>query len=155
MAGGGSEELARACPEQLGKRITHMGPVGHGQMTKLVNQVAVAVNLEAKVEALLLATRGGLDPARALEAIGAGAAASWQLNNLGPKIIARDYRSGFLIKLLRKDLRLVSEAARETGTPLPALSFVSAFFDAASVQGHALDGTQALAAVLRTLAAIN
>ena len=65
-----------------------MGPVGHGQMIKLVNQVAVAVNLEAKVEALLLATRGGLDPARALEAIGAGAAASWQLNNLGPKIIA-------------------------------------------------------------------
>ena len=102
---------------------------------------------QAKVEALLLATRGGLDPARALEAIGAGAAASWQLNNLGPKIIARDYRPGFLIKLLRKDLRLVSEAARETGTPLPALSLVSAFFDAASTQGHALDGTQALAAM--------
>ena len=124
-------------------------------MTKLVNQVAVAVNPEAKVEALLLATRGGLDPARALEAIGAGAAASWQLNNLGPKIIARHYRPGFLIKLLRKDLRLVSEAARETGTPLPALSLGSAFFDAASAQGHALDDTQALAAVLRTLAAMN
>ncbi len=157
MVRGGSEEFARARPlfEQLGKRITHMGPVGHGQMTKLVNQVPVAVNLEAKVEALLLATPGGLDPARALEAIGAGAAASWQLNNLGPKIIARHYRPGFLIKLLRKDLRLVSEAARETGTPLPALSFVSAFFDVASAQGHALDGTQALAAVLRTLAAMN
>ncbi len=70
----------------------------------------MAVNPEAKVEALLLATRGSLDPARALEAIGAGAAASWQLNNLGPKIIARDYWSGFLIKLLRKDLRLVERS---------------------------------------------
>src|SRR5216683_3107016 len=138
MVGGGSEEFARARPlfAQLGKRITHMGPVGHGQMIKLVNQVAVAVNLEAKVEALLLATRGGLDPALALEAIGAGAAASWQLNNLGPKIIAGDYRPGFLIKLLRKDLRLIAEAARESKTPLPGLSLVSTLFDAAAAAGH-------------------
>ncbi len=157
MVGGTDEEFDRARPlfELLGKRITHMGPVGHGQMTKLVNQVAVAVNLEATVEALLLATRGGLDPARALEAIGGGAAASWQLNNLGPKIIAKDYRPGFFIKLLRKDLRLVSEAARETGTPLPALAMVSALFDAASAQGHDLDGTQALAQVLRAMAAMD
>ncbi len=157
MVGGAGEDFDRARPlfEQLGKRITHMGPVGHGQMTKLVNQVAVAVNLEATVEALLLATRGGLDPARALEAIGGGAAASWQLNNLGPKIIAKDYRPGFFIKLLRKDLRLVSEAARETGTPLPALAMVSALFDAASAQGHDLDGTQALAQVLRAMAAMD
>jgi len=156
MVGGAGEDFDRARPlfELLGKRITHMGPVGHGQMTKLVNQVAVAVNLEATVEALLLATRGGLDPARALEAIGGGAAASWQLNNLGPKIIAKDYRPGFFIKLLRKDLRLVSEAARETGTPLPALAMVSALFDAASAQGHDLDGTQALAQVLRAMAAM-
>lgn len=153
MVGGGSEEFGHVRPllEQLGRRITHMGPVGHGQMTKLVNQVAVAVNLEATVEALLLATRGGLDPARALEAIGAGAAASWQLNNLGPKIIAEDYRPGFLIKLLRKDLRLVSEAARETKTPVPALSLVGSLFDAAAARGHDSDGTQALAAVLRAI----
>jgi 3-hydroxyisobutyrate dehydrogenase len=122
-------------------------------MSKLVNQVAVAVNLEATVEALLLAVRGGLDPSRALEAIGAGAAASWQLNNLGPKIIAGDYRPGFLIKLLRKDLRLLSEVARETKTPLPGLSLVSTLFDAAAAQGHDSDGTQALATVLAAMAA--
>lgn len=155
MVGGSRPAFDRARPlfEQLGKRITHMGPAGAGQMTKLVNQVAVAVNLEATVEALLLAVRGGLDPSLALEAIGAGAAASWQLNNLGPKIIAGDYRPGFLIKLLRKDLRLLSETARETKTPLPALSLVSTLFDAASAQGHDLDGTQALATVLAALAA--
>src|SRR6185312_4139995 len=129
-------EHARPLLEQLGKRITHMGSIGQGQMTKLVNQVAVAINLEATVEALLFATRGGLDPARVLEAIGAGAAGSWQLNNLGPKMIAGDYRPGFLIKLLRKDLRLVGEAARETRTPIPALSLVSSLFDAAAARGH-------------------
>ncbi|HEV3110461.1 MAG TPA: NAD(P)-dependent oxidoreductase [Candidatus Binataceae bacterium] len=155
MVGGSREAFGRARPllDHLGKRITHMGPAGSGQMTKLVNQVAVAVNLEATVEALLLAVRGGLDPALALEAIGAGAAASWQLNNLGPKIIARDYRPGFLIKLLRKDLRLLSEVARETKTPLPGLSLVSTLFDAAAAQGHEADGTQALATVLAAMAA--
>jgi 2-hydroxy-3-oxopropionate reductase len=153
MVGGSRAAFDRVRPllDHLGKRITHMGPVGSGQMTKLVNQVAVAVNLEATVEALLLAARGGVDPALALEAIGGGAAASWQLNNLGPKIIAGDYRPGFLIRLLRKDLRLVSEAARDSKTPLPALSLVSALFDAASAQGHDADGTQALAAVLAAL----
>jgi 3-hydroxyisobutyrate dehydrogenase len=150
MVGGSRESFQRARPllEHLGKRITYMGPSGAGQMTKLVNQVAVAVTLEATVEALQLASRGGLDPKLALEAIGAGAAASWQLNNLGPKIIAGDYRPGFLVKLLRKDLRLVAEAARDTKTPLPALSLISALFDAASAQGHDSDGTQALATVL-------
>jgi len=157
MVGGIRDAFERARPlfEQLGKRITYMGPAGAGQMTKLVNQIAVAVNLEATVEALLLAVRGGLDPALVLEAIGAGAAASWQLNNLGPKIIARDYRPGFLIKLLRKDLRLLSETARETKTPLPALSLVSTLFDAASAQGHDSNGTQALATVLAALASAN
>ena len=154
MVGGSREAFDRARPllDQLGKRITYMGPAGSGQMTKLVNQVAVAVNLEATVEALLLAVRGGLDPALALEAIGAGAAASWQLNNLGPKIIARDYRPGFLIKLLRKDLRLLNEVARETKTPLPGLSLVSTLFDAAAAQGRESDGTQALATVLAAMA---
>jgi 3-hydroxyisobutyrate dehydrogenase-like beta-hydroxyacid dehydrogenase len=155
MVGGNREafERAKAIFDQLGKRVTHMGPSGAGQMTKLVNQIAVAVNLEATVEALLLAVRGGLDPALVLEAIGAGAAASWQLNNLGPKIVAGDYKPGFLIKLLRKDLRLVTETARDTKTPLPGLSLVSTLFDAAAAQGHELDGTQALAAVLAALAA--
>lgn len=154
MVGGSEAAFARVRPilESLGKRITHMGPAGSGQMTKLVNQVAVAVTLEATVEALMLASRGGLDPALVLEAIGAGAASSWQLNNLGPKIIARDYRPGFFVKLIRKDLRLVAEAARESCTALPGLSVVSAMFESAAALGHDLDGTQSLAAVLEALA---
>ncbi len=136
----------------LGRRITHMGPVGAGQTTKLANQIAVALTLQAAAEALLLAKSGGLDPARVLDAIGAGAAASWQLSNLGPKIIDRDYRPGFFIKLMRKDLRLVGEAAAQGGVALPGHALMTMMFNAARSLGHDDDGTQAVAAALQKLA---
>jgi 3-hydroxyisobutyrate dehydrogenase len=154
MVGGSEAAFDRARPllDLLGKRITYMGPSGTGQTTKLANQIAVALTLEATAEALLFAKRGGLDPATVLEAIGAGAAGSWQLNNLGPKIIARDYRPGFLVKLIRKDLRLVSEAANLNGIALPGLQLMTSMFNATAALGHDLDGTQALAETLVKLA---
>jgi 3-hydroxyisobutyrate dehydrogenase-like beta-hydroxyacid dehydrogenase len=154
MAGGEEGPFNRARPllEQLGKRITYMGPSGAGQTTKLANQIAVALTLEATAEALLFADKGGLDPGRVLEAIGAGAAASWQLSNLGPKIIAQDYRPGFFVKLIRKDLRLVTEAAQQNGIALPGLRMMTSMFNAAAALGHDLDGTQALADALARLA---
>lgn len=154
MVGGGKASFSRARPllELLGKRITYMGPSGAGQTTKLANQIAVALTLEATAEALLFALRGGLDPAKVLEAIGAGAAASWQLSNLGPKIIARDYRPGFFVKLIRKDLRLVAEAATQNGIALPGLKLMASMFNTAAALGHDLDGTQALADALLKLA---
>jgi 3-hydroxyisobutyrate dehydrogenase-like beta-hydroxyacid dehydrogenase len=156
MAGGDEEAFARVRPilEHLGHRVTLMGPSGAGQMTKLCNQVAVAVTLEAAAEALCLARAGGLDPERVLEAIGAGAAASWQLKALGPKIIARDWTPGFFIKLVRKDLRLVAEAARDAGIALPGLRLAASMFNTAAAMGHDMDGTQALAAALDTIAAL-
>jgi 3-hydroxyisobutyrate dehydrogenase-like beta-hydroxyacid dehydrogenase len=154
MVGGDQAAFERARPlfELMGKRITHIGASGAGQMTKLANQIAVAINLEAAAEAIKFAKAGGLDPSRVVEAIGAGAAASWQLSNLGPKIIAGDYRPGFFIKLIRKDLRLVVEAARESGLALPGLSLMASMFNSASALGHDLDGTQAVAAALDRLA---
>lgn len=154
MVGGAEAAYQRALPlfEALGRRVTHMGPSGAGQMTKLANQVAVALTLEAAAEALAFAHSGGLDRARVLEAIGAGAAASWQLSNLGPKMIAGDWRPGFLIKLIRKDLRLVAEAAHESGLALPGLALMQSMFNAAAAFGHDLDGTQAIAAALDRLA---
>ncbi len=154
MVGGDAAAFARARPlfELMGKRITHMGASGAGQMTKLANQIAVALALEAAAEAIKLAQAGGLDASRVVEAIGAGAAGSWQLSNLGPKIIAGDYRPGFFIKLIRKDLRLVAEAARESGLALPGLALMASMFNAAAVLGHDLDGTQAVAAALDCLA---
>jgi 2-hydroxy-3-oxopropionate reductase len=157
MVGGDSAafERARELLAHLGQRVTHMGPAGAGQMTKLCNQVAVALTLEATAEALKLAAAGGLDPARVLEAIGAGAASSWQLKALGPKIIARDWRPGFFIKLIRKDLRLVAEAARESAVALPGLALMCSMFNAAAGLGHDLDGTQALAAALDSIASLD
>lgn len=89
-----------------------------------------------------------------LEAIGAGAAASWQLSNLGPKIIAHDYRPGFFIKLIRKDLRLVTEAATQNSIALPGLALMTSIFNTASAMGHDLDGTQAVAAALDRIAVL-
>ncbi len=154
MVGGDAAAFERARPlfELMGKRITHMGASGAGQMTKLANQIAVALALEAAAEAIKFANGGGLDASRVVEAIGAGAAGSWQLSNLGPKIIAGDYRPGFFIKLIRKDLRLVAEAARESGLALPGLALMASMFNAAAALGHDLDGTQAVAAALDRLA---
>ncbi len=147
-------ERARSLFDSLGRRVTHMGPSGAGQMTKLANQIAVSLTLEAAAEAIALAKAGGLDPARVLEAIGAGAAASWQLSNLGPKIIARDWRPGFFIKLIRKDLRLVDEAAHEHGLSLPGLALMASMFNTAATLGHDLDGTQAVADALDSVARV-
>ena len=154
MVGGDAAAFERARPlfELMGKRITHMGASGAGQMTKLANQIAVALALEAAAEAIKFANGGGLDASRVVEAIGAGAAGSWQLSNLGPKIIAGDYRPGFFIKLIRKDLRLVAEAARESGLALPGLALMASMFNTAAALGHDLDGTQAVAAALDRLA---
>ena len=154
MVGGAAAAFERVRPlfELLGKRITHMGASGAGQMTKLANQIAVALALEAAAEAIKFARAGGLDASRVVAAIGAGAAGSWQLSNLGPKIIAGDYRPGFFIKLIRKDLRLVVEAARGAGLALPGLSLMVSMFNASAALGHDLDGTQAVAAALDRLA---
>ena len=154
MVGGDAAAFERARPlfELMGKRITHMGASGAGQMTKLANQIAVALALEAAAEAIKFAKGGGLDASRVVEAIGAGAAGSWQLSNLGPKIIAGDYRPGFFIKLIRKDLRLVAEAARESGLALPGLALMASMFNTAAALGHDLDGTQAVAAALDRIA---
>lgn len=156
MAGGEKAAFDRARPllNLLGKRVTHMGPAGAGQTTKLANQIAVAVTLEAAAEALLFARQGGLDPARVIEAIGAGAAGSWQLNNLGPKIVAGDYRPGFFVQLMRKDLRLVAEAAQRQRLALPGLALMTSMFNAASALGHDRDGTQAVAAALDSVAVL-
>lgn len=156
MVGGEEAAFARAKPllEHLGQRITYMGASGAGQMTKLANQIAVAVTLEAAAEAIRLASAGGLDAARVIEAIGAGAAGSWQLSNLGPKIVAKDYAPGFFIKLIRKDLRLVTETARDAGVALPGLALMTSMFNSAAALGHDLDGTQAVASALDRLSSV-
>jgi len=146
MVGGDEAAFSRARPllERLGKTITYCGPSGSGQLTKLVNQVLVSVTNLAVCEALVLARNGGLDPQKTVSALAGGAAGSWQLSNLGPRMLAGDFAPGFMIDLQVKDLRLVLEAAHELGLDPAAVNLVKSLFERAQAQGRGRDGTQAL-----------
>jgi 3-hydroxyisobutyrate dehydrogenase len=154
MVGGEETARARARPalEALGRRIVHCGPLGAGQTVKLANQLAVAITNLGVCEALLFASRSGVDPAIMLDAVGAGAGASWQLANLGPRMIQRDFAPGFKVALQQKDLRIALETAGRLRVPLPGAALVHQLFTAVEAAGHAEAGTQALITALETLA---
>ena len=154
MIGGDAADVARALPlfEAMGKRITHCGPLGAGQTVKLCNQVAITGALLGVCEALLFAQKNGVDPATMIEAISAGAAGSWQLSNLGPRMLKRDFAPGFKVGLMRKDLRLATESAQEQAIALPGLALVSQLFAGVTAAGLDEEGTQAL---LKALEALN
>jgi 3-hydroxyisobutyrate dehydrogenase len=154
MVGGEAAAFERCRPlfDTLGKRMTHVGPVGSGQSTKLVNQIAVLGNLLATCEAIRLGVAAGLDLGRVIDAVGAGAGASWQLANLGPKMVERDFAPGFPVRLARKDLRLILEAAEDLCLPLPGVALVQQLFSGVAALGGHDDGTQALVRVYDRLA---
>jgi 3-hydroxyisobutyrate dehydrogenase len=156
MAGGDHDSFERSFPlfEAMGKTITYCGPVGSGQLTKLCNQILVSVSLLAVTEAITFARKTGLDPETMIEAVKGGAAGSWQLANLGPKIADRDFAPGFMIDLMQKDLRLVMEAAGTSSVCLSAASLVHQLFNAAQAKGLGREGTQALMKVVETGAAL-
>ena len=155
MVGGEAEVLERCRPilEAMGQTITHCGPNGAGQTVKLCNQVAIAGALLGVCEALALAQKSDVDAQRMLAAISAGAAGSWQLTNLGPRIAGRDFAPGFMIRLMQKDLRLALEAADDVLQPLPNTSLVHQLYYQLQAQGAGDDGTQALARVVEALGA--
>ena len=136
----------------LGKQITWMGGPGQGQMTKLVNQVVGAVTLAAVAEGVALAEHAGLDPAAVIQAVGSGAATSWMLTNLGPRMQQADYAPGFMVRLQQKDLRLALAAAASVGVPLPTTSLVHQLFAAVEAHGGGALGTQALVTAIEALA---
>jgi len=117
-------------------------------------QVAVALNQLALAESLALAQKAGVDPAKMLQAIGAGAAGSWQISNLGPRVLARDFAPGFMVKLLQKDLRLALAAAREADLPLPGSALVHQLYASLMAYGLGEEGTQALVKVLEGISAM-
>ncbi len=154
MVGGGHEAYTRCEPifQAMGKTIVHVGPSGAGQVVKLCNQVAGGLNLLAMAEAITLARRAGVEPAKMLEVVGAGAASSWMLSNLGPRAVNGDFEPGFMVELMQKDLRLVAESATETQTPLPGSALVQQLFRALEARGRGRDGTQAIVDALAILA---
>ena len=156
MAGGDRAAFDRVQPilEVMGKTITYCGPVGNGQLTKLSNQILVAVTLLGVSEAVTFAKKNGLDAQVMIEAVKGGAAGSWQLSNLGPKIVDRDFAPGFMVDLIQKDLRLVLEAGAAGQVALPGTSMVNQLFRMAEAQGDGREGTQILAKAVEQLAGL-
>ena len=153
MAGGKEEVFERCRPvfKALGKNLVYCGPSGSGQIVKLCNQVAVAVTNLAVSEALTLCIRSGVDPRRMLEALGAGAASSWQLQNLAPKMLDGDFRPGFKAEHQLKDLRHALEAAHQAGASLPGTVIAEQLFSALVQEGRGAEGTQALFKAIQEL----
>lgn len=146
MAGGPKETFERCRPilDAMGKTIIYTGPSGCGQKTKLVNQLIGATNLLGAVEGLRLARAAGLDMQTTLQAISSGAASSWMLANLGPKILDRDFAPGFSIRLQDKDLTLLKEWLEVLGGNFPAAGLVSSLFREAMESGLENQGNQGL-----------
>ena len=146
MVGGDPGDFAAAQIyfEAMGKTITHCGPVGSGQAVKMCNQILCASNLVGICEAMLLAEAQGIDPQLVVDVCGTGAAGSWALSNLGLKVAQGDFKPGFMIKHILKDLRLVREIARAQNQDLPGTTFADGLFQWVAAHGGSESGTQAM-----------
>jgi 3-hydroxyisobutyrate dehydrogenase len=156
MVGGEAEtvEAVRPLLECLGKTIVHQGPAGAGQHTKMVNQVLIATNMIGVCEALLYGYKAGLDLETVLKSVGGGAAASWSLNNLGPRIIARNFEPGFFVEHFIKDMGIALDEAKKMNLALPGLALANQLYIALQAQGYGRKGTQALMLALEHLSSI-
>lgn len=153
MVGGEAATLEAVRPllECLGKTIVHQGPAGAGQHTKMVNQVLIATNMIGVCEALLYGYKAGLDLKTVLQSVGGGAAASWSLNNLGPRIIDRDFEPGFFVEHFIKDMGIALGEAEAMHLSLPGLGLAKQLYEAVRAQGWGRKGTQALYLALEHL----
>ncbi len=153
MVGGDSDAIDAVRPilECMGKTIVHVGPAGAGQHTKMVNQVLIASNMIGVCEALLYGYKAGLDLKTVLQAVGGGAAASWSLNNLGPRIIDRNFEPGFFVEHFIKDMGIALDEAKRMGLALPGLALANQLYVAVKAQGFGRKGTQALMLALERL----
>ena len=156
MIGGDEADVARAMPlfEALGKTIVHIGDHGAGQACKLANQIAVAINNLGVSEALVFAATQGIDLERTRQVIAGGAGSSWAMQNYGPKMLAGDFKPGFMVDLQQKDLRLVLEAAYASHLALPGTSLAHALYTALQNGGGGRDGNHALIKAIERLSGV-
>jgi 3-hydroxyisobutyrate dehydrogenase len=153
MIGGDADAVERIQPllRLMGKTIVHQGPAGHGQHTKMVNQTLIASGMIAVCEGLLYATKVGLDLPTVLQSVSSGAAGSWSLSNLAPRMINGDFDPGFFVEHFIKDMKIALDEAAAMNLALPGLALAHQLYQAVAAQGHAKDGTQALMLALAKL----
>ncbi len=154
MVGGRDEVFARLQPllALMGKNITHVGPAGAGQITKVANQVIVALNIAAVGEALVFASKAGADPARVRQALMGGFASSRVLEVHGERMIKRTFNPGFRIKLHQKDLNLALQGARALGVALPNTAMTAQLMQTCAANGLAEMDHSALVQALELMA---
>lgn len=146
MVGGAAEVFEQMLPifQLMGTNIVHQGAAGAGQHTKMCNQIAIASNMMGVVEALVYAKKAGLNPTTVLKSIETGAAGSWSLSNLGPRMIADNFAPGFYVKHFIKDMKIALQSAEEMGVELPGLTLAKSLYDQLAAMGEEESGTQAL-----------
>ena len=153
MVGGKKDVYDTVLPlfEIMGKNISYMGDAGSGQHTKMVNQILVAGTMIGICEALLYAHRQGLDMQQVIDIVETGAAGSWSLSNLGPRIVKGNFDPGFFVEHFIKDMGIALKEAEEIGLALPGLALVQQLYLAVKAQGHGRSGTHALFLALESL----
>lgn len=146
MVGGDSSAFEEVLPifQSMGENIIHQGNAGAGQHTKLANQITIASNMIGVVEAIVYAKKAGLDPERVLDSISRGAAASFSLSQLGPRMLKGDFAPGFYVKHFIKDMTIALESAEEMGMSTPGLALSLKLYKELAENGEADSGTQAL-----------
>ena len=138
----------------MGRTIVRQGGPGAGQHTKMVNQILIASGMIGVCEALLYGHRAGLDLEMVLQSVGPGAAGSWSLANLAPRMIGGDFQPGFYVEHFLKDLGIALAESRRFQLALPGLALAEQLYRAVAAQGHARAGTQALILALAQLSSV-
>ncbi len=153
MVGGQQTAFDEVLPlfQLMGKNIALMGDAGAGQHTKMCNQILIAGTMIGVCESLLYAAKIGLDQQAVINIIGQGAAASWSINTLGPRIAQGNFDPGFFVEHFVKDMGIALKEAEALNLSLPGLALVHQLYVALKAQGRGRLGTQALMLALKTL----
>ena len=146
MCGGDKETFEQVLPvlNLFGETILYQGPAGAGQHTKMCNQITIATGMIGVCEALAYGKKAGLNLEHVLRSISTGAAGSWSLSNLGPRMIAENYEPGFYIKHFVKDMKIALEEAENMNLQLPGLQLAKSMYDELIAKGYENNGTQTL-----------
>jgi 3-hydroxyisobutyrate dehydrogenase len=146
MCGGDEAVFKKVLPvlEVFGKDIIYQGDAGAGQHTKMCNQIAIATNMIGVCEAIVYAEKAGLDPENVLRSISTGAAGSWSLSNLAPRMLQNDFEPGFYVKHFLKDMDIALAEAEQMGLKLPGLELARSMYHHLLEQGYGDNGTQVL-----------